>query len=267
MLGDQIAAVKHARNEGLLRADHWLHLRCEISDACVVEIFEPYRAEPMVRLVSLMDHTPGQRQWSDLSKLRQYDSDKNMSDAEFERLIQERLADQARYADRHRRQVLEMVRRRPDIVLATHDDTTEAHVAEALDEGATICEFPTTYTAAAKAHAGGMKTILGAPNVVRGGSHSGNVSAIDLAHGHVLDGLSSDYVPASLLQAAFRLADLIEVPLPASVAMVSANVADMVGLSDRGRIAPGQRADLVRVARVDGVPLPREVWREGRRVC
>jgi alpha-D-ribose 1-methylphosphonate 5-triphosphate diphosphatase len=267
MLADQIATVKHAQTEGILRADHRLHLRCEVSDPCVVEIFEPYHADALVRLVSLMDHTPGQRQWTDISKLRQFDSDQGWSEEEFQARIRERLTDQARYADKHRRHILEMVAERPDIVLATHDDTTEAHIDEALAEGATISEFPTTHAAAAKAHAAGMKTIMGAPNVVRGGSHSGNVSALDLAHAGVLDGLSSDYVPASLLQAAFHLADTIETTLPESIALVSANVADMVGLPDRGRIAPGQTADLVRVTRVDGVPLPRAVWRGGRRVC
>ncbi len=267
MLADQIAAVKHAAVSDLMRVDHVLHLRCEVSDACVVEIFEPYRADPLVRLVSLMDHTPGQRQWNDLTKLRQFDSDRNMSDAEFDRMIAERIADQQRYAQAHRRQVLEMIAQRDDIVLATHDDTTEAHVDEAVAEGATISEFPTTFTAAARAHRAGMKTIMGAPNVVRGGSHSGNVSALDLAHGGILDGLSSDYVPASLLQAAFHLSDTLDMQLPPAVAMVSANVADMVGLPDRGRIAPGLKADLVRVRRVDGVPLPAEVWRDGRRVC
>ncbi|KAA5604661.1 alpha-D-ribose 1-methylphosphonate 5-triphosphate diphosphatase [Roseospira marina] len=267
MLADQIAAVKHARAEGLLRCDHWLHLRCEVADPCVVEIFEPYRQDPLVRVVSLMDHTPGQRQWSDVSKLRQFTSDKGLSGDEFDARIRKSLGDQARYAHTHRLQVLEMLRDRPDIVLATHDDTTETHVDEALSEGATIAEFPTTFAAAAKAHGAGMKTILGAPNVVRGGSHSGNVSAIDLVRAGVLDGLSSDYVPMSLVHAAFVLPEITDLTLPASVALVSANVADMVGLDDRGRIAPDQRADLVRVAVADGVPLPRDVWRGGRRVC
>jgi alpha-D-ribose 1-methylphosphonate 5-triphosphate diphosphatase len=267
MLADEIAAVKHARSEGLLRADHWLHLRCEVADPCVVEIFEPYQADPLVRLVSLMDHTPGQRQWTDVSKLRQYDSDKGWTEAQFEARVRQRLADQARYAHRHRLQVLEMIRDRPDVVLASHDDTTEAHVDEAVEAGATIAEFPTTFTAAAKAHGAGLKTVMGAPNVVRGGSHSGNASALELAHARVLDGLSSDYVPYSLLQAAFHLPQVTDVSLPACVAMVSANIADMVGLPDRGRIAPEQRADLVRVAVVDGVPVPRTVWRGGQRIC
>ncbi|MQX37759.1 alpha-D-ribose 1-methylphosphonate 5-triphosphate diphosphatase [Roseospira navarrensis] len=267
MLTDEIAAVKHARAEGLLRADHWLHLRCEVADPCVVEIFEPYRADPLVRLVSLMDHTPGQRQWSDISKLRQFDSDQGWTEAEFEARVRERLADQARFAHRHRLQVLELVRERSDLILATHDDTTEAHVDEALSEGATISEFPTTFNAATKAHGAGMKTIMGAPNVVRGGSHSGNVSAIELARARVLDGLSSDYVPASLLQAAFALTDLTDLSLPASVALVSANVADMVGLPDRGRLAPGLKADMVRVHLADGIPMARHVWRDGVRVC
>ncbi len=108
---------------------------------------------------------------------------------------------------------------------------------------------------------------MGAPNVVRGGSHSGNVSAIDLAEDGLLDGLSSDYVPSSLLQAVFQLDSEIGVTLPDAVAMVSANVADVVGLDDRGEIATGKRADLVRVYVAQHVPVVREVWREGQRVA
>ena len=108
---------------------------------------------------------------------------------------------------------------------------------------------------------------MGAPNVVRGGSHSGNISAIELAENDLLDGLSSDYVPSSLLQAVFHLHDTIGMPISEGAAKVSANVADVVGLSDRGEIAPGKRADVLRVRAVGSVPVVREVWREGLRVA
>jgi alpha-D-ribose 1-methylphosphonate 5-triphosphate diphosphatase len=112
-----------------------------------------------------------------------------------------------------------------------------------------------------------MKIVMGAPNVVRGGSHSGNVSAIELAERGLLDGLSSDYVPASLLQSAILLNRRLDIALPEAVALVSANVADMLGLDDRGEIAIGRRADLVQVVLVDEVPVVRAVWRRGERVC
>ena len=109
---------------------------------------------------------------------------------------------------------------------------------------------------------------MGAPNVVRGKSHSGNIAARDLAKRGVLDVLSSDYVPLSLLHASFVLADEIDgISLPKAIAMVTATPARTVSLYDRGRIETGLRADLVRVRRDEGVPVIRAVWREGRRVA
>ncbi len=109
--------------------------------------------------------------------------------------------------------------------------------------------------------------MLGAPNIIRGGSHSGNVAAIELARAGTLDVLSSDYVPASLLHAAFELPRLVAgLSLPAAIATVTANPAAAVGLDDRGVIEDGRRADLVRV-HPGTVPVVRGVWRGGIRVC
>lgn len=116
------------------------------------------------------------------------------------------------------------------------------------------------------ARARSMAIVMGAPNVVRGGSHSGNVSALELAQADLLDGLSSDYVPTSLLHAAFLLRDQADRVLRRAVAAVTANPADMVRLNDRGQIAPGKRADFVRVRNTDGVPVVLGAWREGERV-
>jgi alpha-D-ribose 1-methylphosphonate 5-triphosphate diphosphatase len=109
---------------------------------------------------------------------------------------------------------------------------------------------------------------MGAPNVVRGGSHSGNISAKELAEAGVLDVLSSDYVPISLLQAAFQLAAEVEaIALPQAVAMVTATPAKAIGLQDRGTLEPGLRADLIQVKMVGDIPIVRGVWREGKRVA
>ncbi|MFA7429539.1 MAG: alpha-D-ribose 1-methylphosphonate 5-triphosphate diphosphatase [Rhodospirillaceae bacterium] len=265
ILADCVSALKHAQDNGMLRADHLLHMRCEVADPCVVEMFEPFAADPLVRLVSLMDHTPGQRQWSDVSKFVQYHNGENWGQDKLDSILQARLEDQARYATRHRREIVALSRDR-GLALASHDDATEAHIQESLDDGCVIAEFPITVTAATMARQHGLGTIMGGPNVVRGGSHSGNVSAIELARLGLLTGLSSDYVPYSLLQAVFRLEAEADMTLPQAVACVTANIADMVGLSDRGEITPGKRADLARVRPVDGAPLVRDVWRQGRRV-
>ena len=132
-----------------------------------------------------------------------------------------------------------------------------------------IAEFPTTLEAALASHAAGISVMMGAPNVVRGGSHSGNIAAADLAGQGVLDILSSDYVPASLLLAAFQLPERVPaIDLPAAVRMVSDTPARATGLDDRGRLEKGRRADLVRVTQVASgastTPIIRRVWNEGK---
>ncbi len=137
-----------------------------------------------------------------------------------------------------------------------------------MEQGIRVAEFPTTTEAAAASKQAGLGVLMGAPNVMRGGSHSGNVSARDLAAQGLLDILSSDYIPFSLIQSAFFIGDAVEgISLPQAIAMVTKNPADAVGLTDRGVIEPGRRADLVRVRLEEHIPVVRTVWREGRRVA
>ena len=266
-LKTSLQALHAARAAGALKADHLLHLRCEVSDPDVVELFEPLAEDATLRLVSFMDHTPGQRQWHDLEKYRTFHRGRTeASEAEFQALIERRLREQACYADVHRAKLLELIEGR-NLTLASHDDTTPEHVAQAVAEGMTISEFPTTRIAAEAARRHGMTVIMGAPNVVLGGSHSGNASAGDLAQAGLLDGLSSDYVPVSLLHAAFRLHGEAGLDLPAAVALISTRPARMIGLDDRGELAPGQRADLIRVRLIGGTPSVQGVWRAGTRIA
>ena len=260
-------AIHAFRADGLLRADHHLHMRCEVAHKDVLTLFEPFKNDPLVRLVSLMDHTPGQRQFVNLDKLRIYYKGKHhLDDDAFERMVEDRKQAQEMYSEKHRAILAEMAREAGH-PMASHDDATEEHVDEAVAMGITISEFPTTLLAAEAGHAKGMRTIMGGPNVVRGGSHSGNVSAGELAEAGVLDALSSDYVPASLLHGALLLNAQHGMPLPAALGTVTRNPADMIGMDDRGRIAAGNRADLIRFRWLDdGVPVVRRVWREGMRV-
>jgi alpha-D-ribose 1-methylphosphonate 5-triphosphate diphosphatase len=262
-----IEALGHAMAAGALKADHHLHLRCEISSPHVVEMFEPLANHDLLRIVSFMDHTPGQRQWHDLQKYRIFHgAGGRRSEAELDALVEKRLAEQQMYADRHRQALLDRIGSM-DVTLASHDDTTVAHVEQAAADGMAISEFPTTREAAAAAHAHAMSTIMGAPNVIIGGSHSGNVSALDLAKSGHLDALSSDYVPVSLLHAVFRLVEQADLTLADAVGKVTSRPAAMAGFADRGEIVAGKRADLVRVRLVGDTPSVMAVWREGERIA
>ncbi len=266
-----IEALDTCAREGLLRADHHLHVRCELPAPNTIDLFAPFHDHSRLSLISLMDHTPGQRQWENIDVARvYYTGKKGWSNEKFERQVQLAAELQARYAAPHRAYFVNYCQTH-GIALASHDDTTPAHVQQAHAEGASMSEFPTTVLAARTAHEHGLLNVMGGPNVVRGGSHSGNVAAAELARHGLLDILSSDYVPGSLLSAAMRLVDDGILTLPHAIATVSHNPAQATGLKDRGQIAVGLRADLIQV-RVVNLPqgkrhaVVRAVWREGQRV-
>jgi alpha-D-ribose 1-methylphosphonate 5-triphosphate diphosphatase len=262
-----IDAVREARDRDMLRGDHIVHLRCEVTDPQVVELFDSVADHAAVGMMSLMDHAPGHRQYPDVEKFRvRTMKTLGLSEAEADVHIERLLAAQESVAPRNRRELAERARTR-GLALASHDDETPDHVAEAAALGISVAEFPTTLAAARAAREHGMRNVMGAPNLMRGGSHSGNVSVAELAAEGLLDNLASDYVPASLLQAAFRLsAPAHGMGLPQALATVSATPADTAGLTDRGRIAPGLKADLLRVAVIDGQPFVKTVWRDAKRV-
>ncbi|WGF86593.1 alpha-D-ribose 1-methylphosphonate 5-triphosphate diphosphatase [Marinivivus vitaminiproducens] len=265
-LETSVRLVRESAERGVLRAEHRIHLRCELADPHVVEMFEPLSAEPGLVLVSFMDHTPGQRQWHDLDKYRLFHFGRTVHDeAAFQAMVEQRKADQTSYSDPHRRRILALLEGR-SVARASHDDTTLEHVAEAVVDGITIAEFPTTLTAAQAARQAGLSIVMGAPNIILGGSHSGNVSALALAADGLLDGLSSDYVPVSLLHAAFRLCDELDLPLEKAIEPITARPAAMIGLSDRGSIEVGLKGDLIRVRRRDATPAVLAAWRQGERI-
>ena len=263
-----VAGLHEAQRAGILRADHFLHMRLELAEAALLTMFDPFLHDPLLKLVSLMDHTPGQRQWTDLTHYRTYVTGKRgWTNHQVDAMLDGMLARQVRYAAENRRAVVARCRALAvPIPLATHDDTTLEHVAEGVRDGVTISEFPTSLPAARAAREHGLGIIMGAPNVVRGGSHSGNVSAAELARANLLDALSSDYVPTSLLHAAFLL-QREGFSLPQAIATVSHNPARMVGLHDRGHLAVGLRADFLRVQVVDGIPVVLETWKAGSRIA
>ncbi|MBD8877416.1 alpha-D-ribose 1-methylphosphonate 5-triphosphate diphosphatase [Roseibium polysiphoniae] len=261
-------AIETGQAENRLRADHFIHLRCEVSAPDVLDAYSVFEGDDKIRLISLMDHTPGQRQFVSLDAYKvYYQGKKGFTDEQMNAFIKARQERAGNIAPDNRKKIAADAHGR-GIAIASHDDASLDHVGEAIDLGTRIAEFPTTVEAARASHDANMAVLMGAPNVVRGGSHSGNVSARKLAEAGCLDVLSSDYVPVSLIQAAFQLADEVEaISLPKAVAMVTSTPADTIGLTDRGSLEVGRRADLVQVRMVGNVPIVRGVWREGRRVA
>ncbi|HDT5146855.1 TPA: alpha-D-ribose 1-methylphosphonate 5-triphosphate diphosphatase [Klebsiella michiganensis] len=267
-LEKMINAVEETQKRGLNRAEHRLHLRCELPHHTTLPLFEKLVGREPVSMVSLMDHSPGQRQYADRSKYRDYYQGKyHLTNEEMDKFEEEQMALAAAWSQPNRQRIAAICRER-NIALASHDDATCEHVLESRQLGSVIAEFPTTVAAAQASRQHGMNILMGAPNIVRGGSHSGNVAAHHLAASGLLDILSSDYYPASLLDAAFRIADDEgnAFTLAQAIRLVSKNPAQALGLHDRGAIAEGKRADLV-LARRHGEHIHIDhVWRQGKRV-
>jgi len=262
-----VDGLHQARSQGMLRADHRIHWRCETTADDLRGRLDAMADHPMTSLFSLMDHTPGQRQYRNLEKhLANWQAGGMTEATALDRLAQVRER-QARNADVNRRHVAQVATDRR-IPLASHDDESLAHVDEAADLGATVAEFPVTAEAARRARERGMVVVMGGPNLIRGGSYSGNVPAAELAQADLLDAFASDYVPRSLVECAFAMTrEPFGWSLAQAVALVTAGPARAVGLDDRGEIAPGRRADLLRVRLAGDLPLVRGVWTEGRRAA
>jgi alpha-D-ribose 1-methylphosphonate 5-triphosphate diphosphatase len=252
---------------GLLRSDHFLHLRCELPAADMVELVDPVADHPLVRMISLMDHSPGVGQYRDVDRykkmrVRQH----SLSPDQVDRRIAELLEQRGRLREPQRRWLIDRVRHRA-LPLASHDDATPEEIAANAADGIMISEFPVAMEAAEAAKRMGVQVIAGAPNIVRGGSHSGNVAAADLIRAGAVDVLASDYVPPAMIEAAWLAVGHGDTTLPDAVAMITDRAARMAGFTDRGRIEAGLRADLVQVRPHEGHAIVRKVWRAGERVA
>lgn len=261
-----VADLDALTDAGLLKSEHRIHLRCELPAPDMEAMFSPYAEHPRLSLVSLMDHSPGVGQWGNVEQFRAILRRDGLTETEIGARLEQHREGRLRWRGPNRRIVLDRMRGRP-VAIASHDDRTTDEVAENAADGIRIAEFPVSMEAALAARAHGMEVIAGAPNVVRGGSHSGNVAAADLLRAAAVDAFASDYVPASLLEASIMAIGIAEITLPQAVALVTDRPARMAGLADRGRIAPGLSADLVRVRIHEGLPVVRGVWRQGERVA
>jgi alpha-D-ribose 1-methylphosphonate 5-triphosphate diphosphatase len=259
-------ALHEADDKRLLKASHRLHWRCEAPSEVMVDWLDDLAHAPLTGLFSLMDHTPGQRQYRNIDKFFAMWRREGLSDSDIEARLETRRASVARHDAANRKHVADIAKAR-GVPLASHDDETVAHIEEAASYGATIAEFPVTLEAAQAAQAAGMAVIMGGPNLIRGGSYSGNVSVKELVDQGMHIGFASDYVPRSLIECGFALAaGPWHWPLEKAIDTVTGIPARAMGLKDRGALAVGLRGDVVRVRVEDGHPLVRGVWTNGQRV-
>lgn len=245
---------------------HRLHLRVEIDNLEAYDIAKDMIEQGLIHEISFMDHSPGQGQYKDLAIYRQtlakyqgceteeYDFESFLAEEETkETLSFSQLQELCKLAHEH------------NISVASHDDDTREKLQLNREIGVDISEFPITIEAAKYANELGFTTVVGAPNILRGGSHSGNMSAADAILEDCADILCSDYYPPAILHGIFIMNQKYGVPLPAMVNRASLNPAKAIGLGDLyGSIEPGKKADLLIIELLDGYPVITHVLVDGR---
>lgn len=246
-----VRVMQHLGSEFL--TDHFVHVRCEITSD-LHDLFEVIES-PLVKLISLMDHTPGQGQFTDHGKYREYHKKiYGLNDVEIDEIIKKKYVNKG-----FTLQKMHDVTRRAHakkIPIASHDDDNPQKVEFLYNIGVRILEFPVTFDAAKKGNEFGMTICMGAPNVVLGRSTSGNLSSCDAINADIVNVLCSDYNPQSMLYSVFILWKQGIMTLPDAVSMISLNPAMAVGMGDTiGSIEIGKRADILIVSEQIGIPM------------
>ncbi|AQU80781.1 MULTISPECIES: phosphonate metabolism protein PhnM [Planococcus] len=235
---------------------HRLHARFEIDNIDEVDQLVKNIEDGKVHLLSFMDHTPGQGQYRNLEVYREtLKGYRDISDEDVNVLIAERQSMECLTTQKIK-EVADIARAH-GIAVASHDDDDIKKLDLVKSFGTTISEFPITLEVAAKAKELGIHTIAGAPNVMLGGSHSGNLSAAEAISQGCMDILCSDYYPPALLHAVFDLHEKYGNNLHEMFMMVTLNPAKAVKMDDElGSIKVGKRADLLVIERMDdGYPM------------
>jgi alpha-D-ribose 1-methylphosphonate 5-triphosphate diphosphatase len=262
------AAVRRHAPACLVR--HLLHARYEITDVGAAPTVERLVRDGMLTMVSFMDHAPGGRQFKSGSDfVRYYAPTLGQHPEVVLRLAEEK---QRRKREERARLDAEAARladaaRRRGVILASHDDGSAADVAWAAGLGVTLSEFPVSMEALVAARERGLHVVMGAPNVLRGGSTTGNLSALEALRRGGVDSICSDYYPASLLHAAAKLYATGYATLPEALALVTLHPAQALGMAgELGSLEPGKLADLVVIGERGGVPVVTRTLRAGAEV-
>ncbi len=243
--------------------DNRVHCRYEITDPTGLPILLKLLQQNCVDLFSLMDHTPGQGQFKDLTAYLDYISRTyNKTTDQAQALANRKLENAVGAFERIKILVSEALRH--NIQVASHDDDTLERIQTMTALGVKISEFPINLSTAQSAICQEMKTIFGAPNLLRGKSQSGSIKAIEAIENQVCDILCSDYSPASLLASVFQLPHLLNLSLPDAISLVTRNPAQVLNLHDRGEIKVGKRADLIAIKITKTFPQIVTTWVRGK---
>ncbi|OQX16574.1 MAG: hypothetical protein BWK76_11430 [Desulfobulbaceae bacterium A2] len=250
-----------------LRVRTRVHARFEITDLGAVPVLRQLVEQGQVRLFSLMDHTPGQGQFREVMSFKNYYGPVyGKSDSEMDRMIERKQEAKGNGAREGIETMVDCCRTH-DIALASHDDDCPDKIRWLHGLGIQLTEFPVNLTAARSAREHGLHVILGAPNVMRGASQGGNLSAREALAAGCGDILCSDYAPLTLLHAVLTLERLGLMPLPEAVNLVSRNPAQAVGIDDEtGSLREGLAADLLLLDLQHGFPRIVKTMVDGREV-
>ncbi len=245
--------------------DNRVHARYELTDEEGLGIIRRLAQKGWVDMVSLMDHSPGRGQFKTEEAYKRYLIETyHKTESEVSALLARKR--QLTRGSEARAWEIVSIAREAKIPLASHDVDDVEQVRRLAAMGVRIAEFPVTIEAAQAAIKAGLVTVFGAPNILRGGSHFGSLRALEAVRQGVADCFCSDYSPASMLPAALSLPARAGMALHEAIRLISANPARTVGLTDRGEIAVGKRADLIAVDRSTWPPRVTGVWVEGRLV-
>lgn len=255
---------EHRQRRTMIR--HHIHLRYEIVNLEGIDILEDLLERDVIDMLSYMDHTPGQGQYTDLSKYKNYVSNTyNKNENEIEDVVNDRWERQQNIDWNRLRNIAARATQRK-ITLASHDDDNVTQIDKNMKMGMKICEFPVNMITAHYAHDKKMLVSVGAPNVVGGVSHTNNLSAMEAIKDGVADILCSDYLPSSMLPAVFKMVD-VGLTLPQAVAMVTLTPAEALGVDNRlGSIESGKEADLLLVEVHEGYPMIRKSMVGGKQI-
>ncbi|MFP4110214.1 MAG: alpha-D-ribose 1-methylphosphonate 5-triphosphate diphosphatase [Desulfonatronovibrio sp.] len=234
--------------QGQLSVKTRIHLRYEITNTESLPVITELIRNRQVDLVSIMDHTPGQGQFSTSEEFKKYYSAYfSRDEQEVLEIMEQRKAIRDSVGLKNACFVAEVCTENK-VPLASHDDDSREKIDFIASLGAVISEFPINMEAMSLAREQGLMVAVGSPNIIRGGSHNNNLRAMDIIRAKGADIVCSDYVPSTLLHALFKIHSQCPMPLPEAVRLFSTNPAKAVNAdASTGRLEPGLDADLLLV--------------------
>lgn len=262
----KLVEVIKKHNDGDHLIHHRFHCRYDITNTDGYDMLIEFIKNRDMQLMSFVDHTPGQGQYRDLEFYKKNIMGSEQSDKEKDEILQTRM-NTARITGKQIEDAAKMARE-AGIPMASHDDDSIEKLDYVMENlGVNICEFPIELGVAKEAHNRGLMVVVGANNILMGRSHSNNLSALEAIRNDCADILVSDYFPASLLHAVFKIADEKLLPLYKAVNMTTYNPACAVGISDiTGSIEEGKIADLLVVRKIDTMPVIQTAFVDGVKV-